>query len=726
MRRFLPILFTILIMVFVRDGWATTYFKNWVNNSQSNTMVQGDFYAWEYDVSQVGGSAHFSLYVDVNGDQSLDGGDVLLIEFDQTDGETGEGGPGDSSSVADGIIYSFMGYFGLAPADYIMQIEDLNDQSTVTGHLHIDPPATVNITLSGQLSMEGVTPPDSRLANFMLEAEPSDDESGTFWSALTDENGHFSVNLPDSAVDDFWKLSFMFSNQVSSYVPDPESYHDIMVSTGDNSGYDFFLGLPGAWVYGDIVDETGQLVAVSGWGSLENQHSYQETEFIPDSGHFNVAAPFEGDDTLDVPFRLSFWSDALVPDYLIPNTWDNPDYQLTLSIGDSVRKDIRVWSADTVIYAMAIKDSALLSDPYEVQAWNETYGQTFTALQGDIARLHVRHGVEYEVSLSNTEDGDLQPPPGYYLDGGNHRTAFPGDTVRFIFRPSQHQLFGRISFEQGDPVSNLENCSVQAFTPDWQSQYDGTIDADSLTFSIAVPSDTLNVRFNCWDGDYLAYPTQYENIVVDTTDVDTLDFLLNYTHANLVVKLINAPVENAQDYWMYISTEGEFPYIYEESQPLQADSAVYFRVCEGNWVITAPYLGENFIPDKPDTVVQVTEGKTEYYVEFKYTGVIGIEEKEPIPTSFYVSQNYPNPFGENGSVKGSPSTTISFGLPQQQFVKVEIYNVVGQKVATLADGTLPAGIHRLKWNGSNFPSGMYFYRVVTPNKTVVRRMLLLK
>ncbi len=719
MRRYLYLMTIGFLFMVWQNSWATTYFKNWVNGAVSNVMVQGDFYAWEYDLSVVGGSAHIQIYTDTNGDQLLDGNDVLLFEFDQKDGESGEGAPSDSSAIPDGIIYSDLGPFGFAPGDYLFVVEDMDDHSTVTGVLHINAPALVSVWISGQVTMEGVTPPDDRLAWLMMEAGVDSEEEGGFWSGLTDEYGNFTINLPDDAVNNDWKISFMFGNQLAGYVPDPESYHQVSVQTGENSGFDFYLQPPKAWVYGDIIDENGQLVVVSGWGWLENLNSGQETEFIPTDGHFKVGAAFEDPDTIDVPFRLNFWSETLVPDYLMPESWENPDYEFNLSAGDSIQKNIQVWSTDTVIYVVGIKDSVLLSSPYEAWATNQTVGRTFTALNGQLERLYVRSGYEYYINLSNTEYGELIPPSGYYLEGGNYRMAFPGDTVRFVFLPAQNQLSGRIYFEPGDPVGNLEECGVHAFTEDWGKFYDGTIDRDSMTYTIYVPADTFNVRFECWNGDYLTMPAQFEHIVADTGNVDTLDFMLNYAHANLVVKLINAPVSDPESIWMYISTIGQYPYVYDRNQGMEPDSTFYFRVCEGEWWISAPYFGENFLPDKQDTLVLVTEGQTDYYVEFNYTDLTGIEEnKEQIPETFFVEQNYPNPF--------NPATTIAFGLPKQQPVKVEIYNVVGQKIATLLDGTLPAGIHHFKWDGTNFSSGMYFYRVTTPEKTIIHRMLLLK
>jgi PKD repeat protein len=80
--------------------------------------------------------------------------------------------------------------------------------------------------------------------------------------------------------------------------------------------------------------------------------------------------------------------------------------------------------------------------------------------------------------------------------------------------------------------------------------------------------------------------------------------------------------------------------------------------------------------------------------------------------------NTPNPF--------NPTTTISFNLPQSERVNLAIYNVMGQKMATLLDRQLNVGEHSVEWNGSNAPSGVYFYVLDIGTATMTQKMLLLK
>jgi len=108
-----------------------------------------------------------------------------------------------------------------------------------------------------------------------------------------------------------------------------------------------------------------------------------------------------------------------------------------------------------------------------------------------------------------------------------------------------------------------------------------------------------------------------------------------------------------------------------------------------------------------------------YYGHISYP-LTGVEEQSPeaIPTSFSLSQNYPNPF--------NPSTTIEFALPHSSFVSLNVFTVLGEKVATLVADRLNAGTHAVHWNATGLPSGVYFYRLEAAVFTQTKRLILLR
>lgn len=90
-----------------------------------------------------------------------------------------------------------------------------------------------------------------------------------------------------------------------------------------------------------------------------------------------------------------------------------------------------------------------------------------------------------------------------------------------------------------------------------------------------------------------------------------------------------------------------------------------------------------------------------------------------IPQSHKLFQNYPNPF--------NPSTMIAYDLPYDSQVTLDVYNLVGEKVATIIqDETIPAGNHRVNFDASNLTSGVYFYRLKTDNFSASKKFVLMK
>lgn len=89
-----------------------------------------------------------------------------------------------------------------------------------------------------------------------------------------------------------------------------------------------------------------------------------------------------------------------------------------------------------------------------------------------------------------------------------------------------------------------------------------------------------------------------------------------------------------------------------------------------------------------------------------------------VPEDFALHQNYPNPF--------NPTTEIGFSLPEASHTTLDIYNIMGQTVATLIDEYRQAGNHEVTWNANGIASGVYLYRLTAGEFTDTKRMLLLK
>jgi type IX secretion system substrate protein len=166
---------------------------------------------------------------------------------------------------------------------------------------------------------------------------------------------------------------------------------------------------------------------------------------------------------------------------------------------------------------------------------------------------------------------------------------------------------------------------------------------------------------------------------------------------------------------------------------------VYKKIDDGAWDPLGTTTN-NYYWDTEETVMAFTNSTpaTAYYratavdyinnaSSYSNTDDIGIEIAggtpdlkiaEIKPEEFNVAQNYPNPF--------NPETNITFGIPEANFVTLTVYNISGEKVATLVKDQLSAGSYTAKFEGSSLPSGVYVYRINAGSYSETKRMLLIK
>jgi len=118
----------------------------------------------------------------------------------------------------------------------------------------------------------------------------------------------------------------------------------------------------------------------------------------------------------------------------------------------------------------------------------------------------------------------------------------------------------------------------------------------------------------------------------------------------------------------------------------------------------------------PDGITEITPAVLRGLIYYN-----ALEAGEPDliqPGPIHLNQNYPNPFNAR--------TIISYSLPQAGPVELAIYNIAGQRVATLFKGAQAAGEHQAVWDAGSTPSGLYFYRIAIGDSFENKRMILLR
>jgi hypothetical protein len=103
----------------------------------------------------------------------------------------------------------------------------------------------------------------------------------------------------------------------------------------------------------------------------------------------------------------------------------------------------------------------------------------------------------------------------------------------------------------------------------------------------------------------------------------------------------------------------------------------------------------------------------------QYGTIISVEKQNDVnPPKEFLLNNYPNPF--------NPQTKIKFYMPERSFVKLKVYDILGNKIKILVDEELDIGYHEITFDGSGLPSGVYFYTLQTPKFAQTKKMVLLR
>ena len=106
------------------------------------------------------------------------------------------------------------------------------------------------------------------------------------------------------------------------------------------------------------------------------------------------------------------------------------------------------------------------------------------------------------------------------------------------------------------------------------------------------------------------------------------------------------------------------------------------------------------------------------YAHYGTNITTSIQKDESMPVNFELFQNYPNPF--------NPATVISYSVPKQAQIDISVYNILGQKVQTLVSQNQSIGKYSVKFDGTNFTSGVYIYQIKADNVLISKKMMLVK
>ena len=344
--------------------------------------------------------------------------------------------------------------------------------------------------------------------------------------------------------------------------------------------------------------------------------------------------------------------------------------------------------------------------------------------------------------VSVTLKGDIADTAGVLLDGDGDGDpqGTPTDDYSWNFYIGllgDYNLDDRIDFVDltdyflpawEDTILSREIGPVTGSLPHWVPQFDGRFDfEDLMVFSIMwgyANRDTGAATFLISNDD--AESDEEGKLSVSFQVNEFLNLFLNISPAQ-GVRGIQAIVHYDPLQLKFVNSEPGEIFVFDEIKPLYLT-----RVNREEGlieVISAPLAsGEveggvwsilNFLELKEgeheigvDYVIKTNDGRS---IAGMLTQMVGGPN---VPETYFLSQNYPNPF--------NPSTTFDYGLPEEGFVTLKIFNVLGQEVATLVNRRQLAGYYRVSWNAARMASGIYFARLKSGDFVEMHKLVVLK
>jgi len=134
--------------------------------------------------------------------------------------------------------------------------------------------------------------------------------------------------------------------------------------------------------------------------------------------------------------------------------------------------------------------------------------------------------------------------------------------------------------------------------------------------------------------------------------------------------------------------------------------------------LQGPKPGFRYVDADSCFVIYAPTGPYDIWAAYGCSGPVSVENNDLPPVNYSLSQNYPNPF--------NPSTTIKYSIPNSSFVKIKLFNMLGQEIAELVNQEQQIGNYEVTFDASNLSSGIYFYRLEADNFVQTRKMILMK
>ncbi|HPI73147.1 MAG TPA: T9SS type A sorting domain-containing protein [bacterium] len=291
-----------------------------------------------------------------------------------------------------------------------------------------------------------------------------------------------------------------------------------------------------------------------------------------------------------------------------------------------------------------------------------------------------------------------------YVRSSNYNGTNKEFRVYDISRP-QATLLGSLAVGNAANISRILLKGNHAFVNDGKYLRVLDIANPAALREVGTFSDDVNIDDMTLSQNYIYLGSRYGNKKIRAVNISNP---AAPTAAGVYNNMIYGTALCADDRYLYVAGGWYGLNLLDFSAPTSPVLAARYYLSDIDLIDVAVCRDQIFILDKYRGVMQFKNNL--------FTSICSKETSQPERCALL--PNYPNPF--------NAGTTISFTLPQEERVKLSVFNLLGQRVADLLDGAMGSGVHKIVWQAEHMPSGLYFCTFEAGAFSQTQRMLLLK
>lgn len=557
-----------------------------------SSMTQGDELFWGSN-SDTGATINWTIWYDVNSNSVIDPSiDYLLMSENITDGNPLT----EADPILDGWTISGAFNLSIEPGNYIFKAIDIDTDEAVQDILTMVAMSSPPNQFTGQISLPGISPPNSLLANRVIFAESETGDEGAF-GAFTNNMGQYSINLGDNATGVEFYLD---PSNIPNYVA-PDYISAIASGVVGNNDFTYADAVDSVW--GFVKDESGSLLSFE--TNVSARSNWSE-KYVTTSGSRYViyfSSSEKGDWSLESDSRNS-------PVYLTQE-----QFNFNNEVLGSFQHDIILTKSNAKIYARITENGALPVNNYRIDAYSSSLSSWAESVSGTGSDNVVGIGVStldnsgWQVSIAQYDD-DFPIPNGFIPNPSYFNNLSPGDTVLFNL-VSGYLVGGIITQDPEDGPINWDEV--------WISVGDYGANANDGG-EYAVYTDMGMFFMGVYADGYITNPAWREvNVTGDTTGAG-LGFVINETHCRVSGALTNVSLPlDASHYYVAAQTGSDGTDGYYVSAQVDSATGTYtMNLCDGDWTITPPNMFFDLFPPDAEVITIGESPDTVRTVDFEY------------------------------------------------------------------------------------------------------------